>query len=39
MKALLDHICRSVPNAREQLLTALRNDEQYALWDKPKPDA
>ena len=39
MKALLDHICRSVPNAREQLLTALRNDEQYALWDKPKSDA
>ena len=39
MKALLDHICRSVPNAREQLLTALRNDAQYALWDKPKPDA
>lgn len=39
MKALIDHICRSVPNAREQLLTALRNDEQYALWDKPKPDA
>ena len=39
MKALLDHICRSVPNAREQLLTALRSDDQYALWDKPKPDA
>ena len=39
MKALLDHICRSVPNAREQLLTALRNDAQYALWDTPKSDA
>lgn len=37
MKALLDHICRSVPNAREQLLTALRNDSQYALWNKPAP--
>ena len=35
MKDLLDHICRQIPNAREQMLSALRNEEQYGLWEKP----
>ena len=34
MKELLDYICRRIPNAREQMLSALRNPEQYGLWDK-----
>ncbi len=33
MKELLDYICRRIPNAREQMLSALRNKEQYGLWD------
>ena len=33
MKELLDYICRRIPNAREQILVALRNKEQYGLWD------
>lgn len=33
MKELLDYICRKIPNAREQMLSALRNKEQYGLWD------
>ena len=32
MKDLLDLICRRVPNARELMLSALRNTEQYDLW-------
>ncbi|MDD7412499.1 MAG: tRNA 2-thiocytidine biosynthesis TtcA family protein [bacterium] len=32
MKDLLDLICRRVPNARELMLSALRNTEQYGLW-------
>lgn len=32
MKELLDYICRKIPNAREQMLSALRNKEQYGLW-------
>ena len=32
MKDLLDMICRRVPNARELMLSALRNTEQYGLW-------
>lgn len=32
MKELLDLICRRVPNARELMLSALRNTEQYGLW-------
>ena len=35
MKQLLDYICRIIPNAREQMLSALRNDGQYSLWEKP----
>ena len=34
MKELLDYICRRIPNAREQMLSALRNPQQYGLWDK-----
>ena len=36
MKELLNHICKSVPNAKEQILRALRNEEQYGLWNKPR---
>lgn len=34
MKQLLDQLCKKVPNARSQMLTALKNTGQYALWDK-----
>ena len=34
MKELLDLICRRVPNARELMLSALRNTSQYALWSR-----
>ena len=33
MKELLDYICRKIPNARDQMLSALRNKEQYGLWN------
>ena len=33
MEELLDYICRKIPNARDQMLSALRNKEQYGLWD------
>lgn len=36
MKHLLDSLCKSYPNARELMLSALRNEEQYGLWEKPK---
>ena len=36
MKNLLDSLCRLYPNARELMLSALRNEEQYGLWNKPK---
>lgn len=32
MKALLDALCRRYPDAREKMLAALRNREQYGLW-------
>lgn len=35
MKELLDLICRRVPNARELMLSALRNTDQYGLWPAP----
>ena len=43
MKELLDALCRRYPNAREQLLSALKNEEQYGLWEraakeKERPD-
>ena len=34
MKALLDALCRKYPNAREQMLSALMNQEQYGLWER-----
>lgn len=33
MKDLLEHIVTIVPNAREQILSALVNRDQYRLWD------
>lgn len=36
MKQLLDALCRKYPNAREQLLSALKNESQYGLWEHPK---
>lgn len=38
MKELIDLICRRVPNARELMLSALRNTDQYSLWQKPQDD-
>ena len=35
MKGLLNDLCRRYPKARELMLSALRNTEQYGLWDKP----
>ena len=35
MKKLLDDLCKRYPRAREYMLNALRNSEQYGLWDKP----
>ena len=35
MKELLRYMSKNVvPNVRQQMLTALRNDERYGLWDK-----
>ncbi len=34
MKELLDRLCLLYPNARELMLSALRNEEQYGLWEK-----
>jgi len=36
VKELLDEICRRKPDVRDLLLSALRNEEQYGLWNKPK---
>ena len=33
MKHLLDELCRRYPNARDQMLSALLNQEQYGLWN------
>ena len=33
MKELLDALCRRYPNARDQMLSALLNQEQYGLWN------
>ncbi len=35
IKKLLAAICASSPDAREKMLTALKNTRQYSLWDKP----
>ena len=34
MKQLLNELCRRYPNARDQMLSALMNEEQYGLWQK-----
>ena len=34
MTEILDYICKKIPNARELLLSALQNTEQYGLWEK-----
>jgi len=34
MKMILDDICRKIPKAREQMLSALMNCEEYGLWDR-----
>lgn len=36
IKELIDMICTRFPDAREYMLSALRNEEQYGLWEKPK---
>lgn len=36
MKELLDALCRRYPNARELMLSALQNEAQYGLWNRPK---
>ena len=33
VKGLLDALCRRYPDARERLLSALKNEEQYSLWE------
>ena len=35
MKELMDYICRSIPHARQYVLHALRDCEQYNLWFRP----
>lgn len=35
IKELLTTICASSPDAREKMITALKNTQQYSLWDKP----
>ena len=35
VKEMLDYLCRRVPNARELMLSALRNHKQYGLWYPP----
>ncbi len=36
VRDLLNEICRRKPDARELLLSALQNEAQYGLWEKPK---
>lgn len=33
IKRLLDNICASNPDAKDKMLTALKNSSQYSLWD------
>jgi hypothetical protein len=38
-KGLLDALCRRYPDARDKLLSALMNEEQYGLWERgPKEE-
>ena len=34
MKQLMNALCKQYPNARSQILSALKNDAQYSLWNK-----
>lgn len=36
MKIILDEICKKIPKAREQMLSALMNHEKYDLWTPGK---
>lgn len=36
VKELLADICKKYPNAKELLLSALRNQEQYGLWERER---
>ena len=38
IKDLLTTLSKTYPNLRELMLSALRNEEQYGLWEKPKAD-
>jgi hypothetical protein len=35
VKKLVDDLCKRYPRAREFMLNALRNSDQYGLWEKP----
>ena len=37
MKDMLEELSRRYPRAKEYLLTALRDDSRYGLWNKTKP--
>ena len=37
IKDLLTTLSKTYPNLRELMLSALRNEAQYGLWEKPKP--
>ena len=37
MKELLTELTKRYPFVRERLLSALKNKEQYGLWDKNGP--
>ncbi len=34
MKQLMDALCKKYPNARAQILSALKNEAQYSLWNR-----
>ena len=38
MKELLDTLTKQYPRAREYMLNALRNTDQYGLWNKPEEE-
>ena len=37
MKHLMDELCKKYPNARAQILSALKNEAQYGLWTHENP--
>ena len=37
MKDMLEELSRRYPRAKEYLLTALRDDSRYGLWNKTEP--